>query len=60
MADPRPTTDPQAAEVGGAHAEDDAHWCLYVGTLWEAEVVADRPDVDEFKEHHTRSGVCCR
>jgi hypothetical protein len=30
--------------------EDDAHQCLYVGTPWEAEVVADRHDVDEFKE----------
>jgi hypothetical protein len=30
--------------------EDDAHRCLYVGTLWEAEVVADRCGVEEFKE----------
>jgi hypothetical protein len=36
------------AEAGGA--EDDAHWCLYVGTPWEAEVVTDRHDVEEFKE----------
>jgi hypothetical protein len=50
MADPLPTSDPQAAEAGGAHVEDDAHWCLYVSTPWEAEVVADRRDVDEFKE----------
>jgi hypothetical protein len=48
MADSRPTSDPQATEAGGA--EDDAHWCLYVGTPWEAEVVADHRDVDEFKE----------
>jgi hypothetical protein len=25
MADPRPTPDPQTAEAGGAHVEDDAH-----------------------------------
>jgi hypothetical protein len=30
--------------------EDDLHRCLYVGTPWEAEVVADRRDVEEFKE----------
>jgi hypothetical protein len=50
IADPRPTPDPQAAEAGGARVEDDAHWCLYVGTLWEVEVFADHRDVDEFKE----------
>jgi hypothetical protein len=45
-----PTPDPQAAEAGGARAEDDLHRCLYVGTPWEAEVIADRRDVEEFKE----------
>jgi hypothetical protein len=50
MADPLPTSDPQAAEAGGARVEDDAHQCLYVDTSWEAEVVADHRDVDEFKE----------
>jgi hypothetical protein len=50
MADPLLTSDPQAAEAEGARVEDDVHWCLYVGSLWEAEVVADRHDVDEFKE----------
>jgi hypothetical protein len=50
MADPLPTLDPQAAEAGGARVEDDAHWCLHVDTPWEAEVVADHRDVDEFKE----------
>jgi hypothetical protein len=49
MADPRQTSDTQMAEAGGG-AEDDAHWCLYVGTPWEAEVVTDRHDVEEFKE----------
>jgi hypothetical protein len=50
MADPWPTLDPQAAEVGGAHAEYDRGWCLYVGTPWEGDVIVDRHDVDEFKE----------
>jgi hypothetical protein len=34
----------------GTQSEDDQHRCLYVGTPWEAEVVADRCDVEEFKE----------
>jgi hypothetical protein len=50
MADSRPTPDPHTVEAGGAHVEDDAHLCLYVGIPWEKEVVADRRDVDEFKE----------
>jgi hypothetical protein len=48
-----PTPGPQAAEAGGARVEDDLHRCLYVGTPWEVEVVADRRDVEEFKE------ACC-
>jgi hypothetical protein len=35
---------------GGTRLEDDKHRCLYIGTPWEAEVVADRHDVEEFKE----------
>jgi hypothetical protein len=50
MAGQLPTPDPQAAEAGGARVEDDLHRCLYVGTPWEPEVVADRRDVDDFKE----------
>jgi hypothetical protein len=50
MAGQLPTSDPQATEARDARAEDDLHWCLYVGTLWEAAVVADRRDVEEFKE----------
>jgi hypothetical protein len=42
--------DPQAAEVGGARAEDDRDLCLYVGTPWEGDVIADHRDVDKFKE----------
>jgi hypothetical protein len=30
--------------------EGDVHMCLYIGTPWEEEVIADRTDVDEFKE----------
>jgi hypothetical protein len=52
MVDPRSMSDPQTVEAGGggAQVEDDAHRCLYVGTSWEAEVVADHRDVDEFME----------
>jgi hypothetical protein len=50
MADPRPTSDPQTVEAGGARGEDDMHWCLYVGTPWEEEVITDSRDVNKFKE----------
>jgi hypothetical protein len=50
MADPRPTPDPQTAKAGGARTEDDVRRCLYVGTPWEEEVVADRRYIDDFKE----------
>jgi hypothetical protein len=50
MADQLPTPNPQTAKVGGARVEDDMHWCLYVGTPWEAEVVTDSCDIEEFKE----------
>jgi hypothetical protein len=44
------TTSPQPAMEEGTWSEDDQHRCLYVGTPWEAEVVADRRDMEEFKE----------
>jgi hypothetical protein len=47
---PPSAPDPQAAREEGARSEDDQHRCLYVGTPWEAEVVADRRDMEEFKE----------
>jgi hypothetical protein len=47
---PLPALGPQAAMEEGARSEDDQHRCLYVGTPWQAEVVADRRDVEEFKE----------
>jgi hypothetical protein len=50
MTNPRPTPDPQTAEMGGARTKDDAHLCLYVGTPWEEEVTTDHRDVDDFKE----------
>jgi hypothetical protein len=34
----------------GTRSDDDQHRCLCVGTPWEVEVVADRRDVEEFKE----------
>jgi hypothetical protein len=34
----------------GTRSVDDQDRCLYVGTPWEAEVVTDRRDLDEFKE----------
>jgi hypothetical protein len=50
MGDALPTSDPQEAEAGGARVEEYTHRCLCVGTPWEAEVVADCRDVEEFKE----------
>jgi hypothetical protein len=42
--------DPQAVMAGGAQVDNDLHQCLYVDTPWEAEVITDRRDVEEFKE----------
>jgi hypothetical protein len=50
MAGQLPTPDLQAAEARGACVDDDLHRCLFVGTPWEVEVVADCRDVEEFKE----------
>jgi hypothetical protein len=47
---PQPAPGSQAAMEEGTRSEDDQHWCLYVGTPWGAEVVADHRDVEEFKE----------
>jgi hypothetical protein len=47
---PLPAPGPQAAVEEGARSEDDQHRCLYVGTPWEAEVIADHRDVEEFME----------
>jgi hypothetical protein len=47
---PLPAPDPQAAREEGARSEDDQHRCLYVGTPWEAEFVAGRRDVEDFRE----------
>jgi hypothetical protein len=46
----QPAPGQQVAVEEGTRSEDDQHRCLYVGTPWEAEVVADRHDVEEFKE----------
>jgi hypothetical protein len=34
----------------GMEVVDDENRCLYIGTLWEAEVVTDRRDFEKFKE----------
>jgi hypothetical protein len=46
----------QAAMEEGTRSKDDQHQCLYVGTPWEAEVVADRHDAEEFKEESRTIG----
>jgi hypothetical protein len=50
MADAQPTLDPLDGEAGGANIRGDDRQCLYVGTLWENDVITDRRDIDEFKE----------
>jgi hypothetical protein len=42
--------------------EDDAHRCLYIGTPWAEEAIADHHDVDEFKEASRMIGwvLLCR
>jgi hypothetical protein len=50
IADPQPTLDLQTTEAGGANVEHDDCQCLYVETPWENNVIADRRDIDEFKE----------
>jgi hypothetical protein len=47
---PQPTLGPQPAMEEGTRSEGDQYRCLYVSTPWEAEVVTDRRDVEEFKE----------
>jgi hypothetical protein len=59
-AGPLPTPDPQAAEAGGARAENNLHRCLYIGTPWEAEVVAIAAMWKNSSRCHTRLGVCCQ
>jgi hypothetical protein len=34
----------------GMEAVNDEDQCLYAGSLWEAEVVTDRRDLEKFKE----------
>jgi hypothetical protein len=46
MADPQPALDLQAGEAGRANVGSDDRQCLYVGTPWENNVVADRRNVD--------------
>jgi hypothetical protein len=54
--DDRGTSDPQPAPGSrgiideGMESVNDEDRCLYAGTLWEAEVVTDRRDLETFKE----------
>jgi hypothetical protein len=48
--DPPPALGQQAVEVGGMSIEGDDDKFLYARTSWENDVVADRRDVDDFKE----------
>jgi hypothetical protein len=54
MVDPRSMSDPQTVEAGGGGGGGQGggapHRGENLGTSWEAEVVADHRDVDEFME----------
>jgi inorganic pyrophosphatase/exopolyphosphatase len=50
VTDPQQMLDQEAAEAGGANVEDDNDRCLYVGTLWENDVIIDHHDVHDFNE----------
>jgi hypothetical protein len=50
MAGPRSMPDSQTAEVGGTNIGGDDHKCLFIGTPWENNVIADCRDVDGFKQ----------
>jgi hypothetical protein len=51
VSDLPPTLGQQAAEVGGTSVEgDDNNKFLYVRIPWEDDIIADRRDVDVFKE----------
>jgi hypothetical protein len=54
---PQPALGPQPAMEEGTRSEDDQHRCLYVGTPWEAEVIANRRDVEDFKEASRTIGL---
>jgi hypothetical protein len=47
---PQAVPGPQSVMDEGTRSVDDQDRCLYVSTPWEAEVVTDRRDLDEFKE----------
>jgi hypothetical protein len=46
----QPAPGPQVVMEEGTRSEDDQHRCLYVGTPREAEAIADRRGMGEFKE----------
>jgi hypothetical protein len=50
MSAPPPPKGQQTLEVRGTRVEGDNDRCLYVVALWQNDVIADRRDVDDFKE----------
>jgi hypothetical protein len=48
--DPQPTPGPKGIIDEGMESVNDEDQCLYAGTLWEAEVVTDRHDLEMFKD----------
>jgi hypothetical protein len=48
--DPQKVPPPQGIIDEGIKVVNDEDQCLYAGTLWEAEVVTDRQDLETFKE----------
>jgi hypothetical protein len=48
--DPRSSPGPLGIIDEGMESVDNEDRCLYAGTLWEAEVVTDRRDLETFKE----------
>jgi hypothetical protein len=48
--DPQPTLGPWGIIDEVIESVNDEDRCLYAGTLWEAEVITDRRDLETFKE----------
>jgi hypothetical protein len=52
MAGLPPVQEQQAGGASRPRDEEEDDRCLYVGTPWEDDVIADRRDIDEFKAVH--------
>jgi hypothetical protein len=50
MSAPWPTLEQQIAKSGRPGLDNDNDRCLYVGTPWENDVIADHRDIDNFKK----------